>query len=178
MNVVTAEAEWALERLVARLAEYHQFERLGVARARPQGRHVARRARAYDANALVDLVAVAESFCVQRLTSIRSIGPEALATWAKRSAAWNREASVNLTAFPKWNALMGFVEVRNSQQHGLGRLTDRQLGNHKQEVLRWLDAAAIHRNGDILQISNHDVLRCGAVCYDFMGWLDSIAPTQ
>ncbi len=178
MSIVTAGAEWALERLVSRLAEYRQLAFAGVAGQIPVGRHGARRARTYDANALVDLVAIAESFCVQRLLLIRTVPPDDLSNWAKRSAAWDRHASVDLKAFSEWNRLMGYVEARNSQQHGLGRLTDRQLGKHKQEIFRSLDSAGIHRNGDLLLVSTHDVVRCGAVCREFIVWLDYAAPAQ
>jgi hypothetical protein len=178
VNVVTAEAEWAHERLVARLAEFRQLSRADAAAPLARGRHAANRLRTHDANALVDLVGIAESFCVDRVVRVHAIALNELLTWANRQKAWARKAGVDLAAFPNWDALMGFVEARNALQHGLGRLTDRQLGRHKQQIFDWLDAAAVQRNGDVLLVSAHDVRRCAQVCRDFIGWLDFTAPAR
>jgi hypothetical protein len=177
MNVVSAEAEWALERLVARLAEFLQLAR-AEATAPIRGRHVASHLSTHEVNALVDLVAIAESFSIDRLVRVRYVAQNGLQTWVARKNAWTLKASVDLTACPCWKALMGFVEARNAWQHGLGRLTDRQLGKHKQEVLGWLDAAAVRLNGDVLLVSGDDVVRCAGVCRDFIGWLDLAAPAR
>jgi hypothetical protein len=177
MKGFTEEAEWALSRLVSRHAEYRQIALSGVAGPLMRGRHSAGRFRTRDANALVDFVAIAESFSIGRLIHIRSIAAGDLLTWDMRRKAWAKHATVDLVSFHGWASLMGFVEARNAIQHGLGRLTHRQLGKYKQEVLDWLDAANLCRNGDVLLLSERDVGRCSEVCNGFIEWLDSTAPT-
>lgn len=174
MNLVTVEAEQAFERLVARLAEYRTLAN-AVAR-RTGGRHAANQRPIHNANALVDLAAIAEAFCVRRLIVASNVGPEELATWKARQKAWKQKANLDLATFQSWKPLMGFVEARNAIQHGQGRLTERQLDTHKQTALGWLDAAAIQRNGDVLLISTDDIDHCAQVCRDFIGWLDTAAP--
>jgi hypothetical protein len=178
VNVVTVEAEWALERLIARLAEFRALARADGVAPLHQGRHTASRLRTHDVNALVDIVAIAESFSVSRLVRVREIPANDLMTWAKREKAWRKETEVDLAAFSHWTAFMGFVETRNAIQHGLGKLTERQLGEHKQQVLGWLDAAGVHRNGDFLLVSADDAARCAQTCRDFIGWLDLTAPAD
>ena len=176
MKGSTEEAEWAFSRLVSRHAEYRQIERTGVASPLARGRHSAGRFRARDANAIVDFVAIAESFSIGRLVHIRSIAAGDLLRWAQRKKAWSKHVNVDLASFHDWGSLMGFVEARNAIQHGLGRLTDHQLGKYKQEVLGSLDAANLSRNGDVLLFSEQDVARCFEVCGGFIEWLDSTAP--
>ena len=48
---------------------------------------------------------------------------------------------------------MGFVEVRNALAHGLGRLTDRQLGKYRGEVLPQIAAAGVRLDGDLVPFS-------------------------
>jgi hypothetical protein len=175
MNLATTEAEWAAERLVARLAEYRSLANSRT--LHPMGRHTARLLSTHDTNALVDLAAIVESFVVARLTGVSNPASNETRSWDARQKAWKKYTGVDLTSFPRWLAFMGFIEARNALQHGLGRLTDRQLGKHKQEVLSQLDAAAVQRNGDLLLISADDILRCGRICQEFIGWLDSAAPT-
>lgn len=175
MNVVTAEGEWALDRLTTRLAEARRYERAGGAGPLVQGRHTAGSLRTHYANALVDLVAIVESFSEERLTRLPavSLGND-LSTWNKRQKAW-ASAGIDLGVCPDWEALMGFVEARNAMQHGQGRLTGRQLNLHRQQVLDRLDAAAIQLNGDLLQVSAGDVTRCAQTCMSFITWLDTTA---
>jgi hypothetical protein len=87
MKVTTAEAEWALEWLVARVAEFRQLARRCRDAARPRQAH-ASRMRTHDANALVDLVTIAESFfCVDRPVQVSAVAQDDLLTWAKRKKA-------------------------------------------------------------------------------------------
>jgi hypothetical protein len=169
-RVPTEQADWALRRLTARTAEYLHTPPIPVA----SSRHAPERLTTRDANAIVDLVAVAESFCVARLNSI-GIGAD-VNTWDKRSKAWLKR-SVDFDGYPGWPLLMGFVEVRNAVQHGLGRLTDRQLGKHKTQILGWLAAAAVRLNGDGIILGPDDVARCDRTCVEFVRWLDTSAPT-
>lgn len=169
--VPTAQADWALRRLTARTSEY--------LRTAPQppvasSRHAPGGLATREANAIVDLVAVAESFCVARLASV-GISAD-VNTWDKRAKAWRRR-SVDFNGYPGWPPLMGFVEARNAVQHGLGRLTDRQLKKHKTQVLGSLADAAVRLNGDALILDPDDVTRCDRACADFIRWLDASAPT-
>jgi hypothetical protein len=169
MNVPTAQAEWALRRLTSRTADYLETTRTPVV----LGRHSPDRLATRDANALVDLVAVAESFCVARLATVGITAD--VNTWDKRAKAWRRR-SIDVVGYAGWPVLMGFVEARNAIQHGLGKLTDRQLGKHKAQTLTFISAAAIRRNGDAIIIGTSDIARCDSACANFIRWLDTAAP--
>jgi hypothetical protein len=147
---------------------------LEMARAPEQsGRFVRERMGTREANAIVDLVAVAESFCVARLASV-GVGSSAN-TWIKRAKAW-KACSVDVDGYIGWSALMGFVEARNAVQHGLGRLTDRQLEDkYKKQTLGWLKAAEVRLNGDMIILAEADVTRCAQTSADFIRWLDLAA---
>jgi len=47
---------------------------------------------------------------------------------------------------------MGYAEVRNAMLHGLGRLTDEQLGKRRQQVLVQIKAAGVHLNGPTVML--------------------------
>jgi hypothetical protein len=165
----TAHAEWALKRLSARTAEYLHSTPMPIL----GGRHLSEPIAPRHANALVDFVAVAEAFCVARLISLGATGD--VNTWEKRAKALSTRA-IDVNLFSDWPSLMGFVEVRNAIQHGLGRLTERQLGKHKAQIRGWLTAAAVPLNGDQVILRSEDVTRCGQVCGRFIRWLDATAP--
>ncbi len=171
MTVTTAQAEWSLRRLTSRTAEYLDT----AASPAVLGRHLPDRLATRDANALVSLVAVAESFCVARLASVGLTAD--VGTWKKREAAWLKRSVDLVKDYAGWLALMGFVEARNAIQHGLGTLTDQQLGKYKTETLAALAAAAIRLNGAALIIGTSDIARCDRICTEFVRWLDAAAPT-
>ena len=170
MTLPTAQAEWALRRLTSRTADYLDTPGSSA----NLGRHLPERLATRDANALVDLVAVAESFCVARLASVGLTAD--VHTWHKRSVAWLKRSVDLAKDCPEWPAFMGFVEARNAIQHGLGKLTDLQLGTRKLQILRFLVAADIRLNGNEILIGPTDVARCDGVCKDFIRWLDARAP--
>ncbi len=171
MTVATSQAEWAHRRLSSRAAEYH-----GTAGSHAVlGRHLPDGLATRDANALVDMVAVAESFCVARLASVGLTAD--VNTWKKREKAWLNLAIDLANGYSGWPALMGFVEARNAIQHGGGKLTDQQLSRYKVRTLGVFAAAGIRLNGDALILSTNDVVRCDGVCSGFIRWLDAAAPT-
>lgn len=127
-----------------------------------------------EANAMVDLVAVAESFCVARLATVGFTAD--VNTWNKRAKAWRTHHIDLANDCPTWSALMGFVEARNAIQHGMGRLTDRQLGKYKVQTLTFIASAAIRLNGDAIIVGEQDIARCDHVCTEFIRWLDEASP--
>ena len=171
---LTTEGEWALGRLVDRYSEFR------TAKARRQGdgeQSPTLRPDTANVNALVDFVAIAESFSVSRLLAIApNISDGALSSWDKRNREWRRVGSTELSRFTEWDALLGFVDARNAIQHGLGRLTAMQLGRFKDQVIAQLQRAQIRRDGDQLLVRAVDVDQCFKVCRDFIAWLDSQAP--
>jgi hypothetical protein len=131
------------------------------------------------ANVIVDLMSIIEVFVSERLLDLRpEVSPDSVSSWKKRQSAWTRHGSVNLANYRDWSALLGFVEVRNAQQHGLGKLTDRQLGDHRDEILGYIENSGVHLNGDRLVLIERDVERCEHVCVDLVKWLDSATPTS
>lgn len=171
----TADGEWALRRLVYRYSEFRgaAFHAQGdLERSRTI------RSDTANINAVVDFVAIAESFSVTRLLAIApNLGDRALNSWKKRYDEWGRVlGSTGLSGFEEWDALLGFVDARNAIQHGLGRLTAMQLEMYKEEVIARLQSAHIRRDGDRLLVRSVDVDRCFGICRDFIAWLDSEAP--
>jgi hypothetical protein len=174
VGIATQEGQWALDRLVIRFLEY----RTAGASDTPDtpGRHHGVHVKVRNSNALIDLVAVAESFTVSRLISIRDVHYSKLTAWNRRKETWRKEADTSLETFSDWDSLMGYVEARNALQHGLGRLTDRQLDQHKDETIRVIDRAGIQRSGPDLIISSRNITDAMEVCRSFISWLDTTAP--
>jgi hypothetical protein len=137
------------------------------------GRHYSAVLVTRDANAVVDLVAIAESFAVARWSTV---SPAAAGkTWEERRKQW-LQRGVDFNACPTWNKVDGYIAARNAIQHNLGRLTNLQLGKHKVTILAALSAAGIQCNGDAVLLRATDVDRCADVCQQFIRWLDLAAP--
>lgn len=169
MTVPTAQAEWALGRLTARYREH----RSAAGQRTTRGRHLDALHGTRDANAVVDLVAVAESFAVARWSTFASAA--AGMTWAQRRKQW-LAYDVDLDACSVSNELDGYIAARNAVQHNLGRLTDFQLGKYKMSNLAALAAAGIELNGDVVVLRGWNVYRCTETCQQFIRWLDVVAP--
>ena len=164
-------AEVALDRLAARYAEHLRLAQLSSSGG---GRHVPRPEQTRQANAVVDMVAIAEAFSIDRLLAgWPSTPPGSTGTWKKRENAW-RDVGAHLTALTSWVALMGYVEVRNALQHGLGRLTDQQLGWRDQTLSR-IAASGVDVNGDRVTVTDADVHRCYRTCRRFVLQADDAA---
>jgi hypothetical protein len=174
---ITAQAETAFAQITSRVVDHRQLTKLDSSLARVRGQRLLQPVKTRHSNALVDIVSVAESFTSGRLLQLQpAVSQDEVSTWAKRKKAWSKYRSVDLTTSGVWSSLMGFVEVRNAFQHGLGRLTDRQLGTYRNEVLAWIKASSVHLNGDLLRVTADDVENCAGVCVDFVAWLDGTAP--
>jgi hypothetical protein len=137
------------------------------------GRHNSALVATRDANAVVDLVAIAESFAVARWSTVSAAA--AGKSWQDRGKQWLQHG-VDLNACPTWHKLDGYIAARNAIQHNLGSLTDLQLGKHRASVLVALAAAGIERNGDAVLLRAVDVDRCAHTCQQFIRWLDVAAP--
>ncbi|WP_143728158.1 hypothetical protein [Micromonospora cremea] len=175
---MTALGEAALGQLVIRTADYYTLLRLeGSAPNGRSGRHLRGFAAVRHGNALTDIVAVLESFTVNRLLNLRpGIAYNKVMKWTDRIKMWKKYGGVDLAAYPRFQAVLGFVEVRNALEHGLGRLTERQLDQHRDEVIRQLAAAGVRLDGDRVLIMPEDVERCRDVGGEFVKFLDLNAP--
>ena len=175
----TARAEMSLVQIASRVADYRKLIRLDIGtdpRRRPR---LWRPIEVRHGNTIVDLMSIIETFVSVLLLDLRpEVSPDNVSTWKKRQSAWTKHGSVDLTNYHDWSALLGFVEVRNALQHGLGKLTDRQLGDHRDEILGYIEKSGVHLNGDRLVLIERDVERCEHVCVDFVKWLDSGTPTS
>lgn len=169
--------EHSLTLIVRRLDDYLRIEQLQEPDEPTPGRHL-RFGNLQNQNALVDIVARAEAFATTRLRTVRPMVTEAeIRTWDSRKRAWSKHALVSLEKCPSWQALIGFVEVRNSIQHGLGRITEFQF-RRRAEVLAAIKACGVVLDGDTVRLSSGDVKRCAHDCVMFVSWLDNIAPTS
>lgn len=170
MILLSDEAETALQRINGRIRDYRAINLIYS----PWTRHVPVLMTSSDANALVDLVAITESYSVTRLSRL---GAGNIGSWHKRKAALIKR-NVDVSACPIWDPLMGYVDARNAIQHGLGRLTSDQLTKYHDQVLRQLDTANIDRNGDMIFIRERDVFASAATCAAFIRWLDGAAVAE
>lgn len=177
LGIATSSGQWALDRLVARYSEFRSATVNDFHTYQP-GRHYRTQEGMYYGNAIVDLVAIAESFSVSRLVLIRQVEENRLRSWKSRQKAWIDLASTNLEDFPMWPSLIGFVETRNALQHGLGKLTDFQLGKHKEEIFNQLASAGVQRNGGELLVSLKNTSSAMEICRLFISWLDVTAPLE
>jgi hypothetical protein len=142
---MTALGEEALGRLVVRVTDYRTLLRSSEIRPHGQrGRHLRDAEAARHGNALTDLVAVLESFTVTRLLNLRpAVSHKDVMNWIGRIKMWKKHGGVDLAVFPEMQTVLGFAEVRNALEHGLGRLTERQLGEHRDQVLTQIAAAGV-----------------------------------
>ena len=163
---------------LVKLAQRHEtFRLLGADTSFPQHRHVRDRERSLVDNAVTDLLALTEAFFVARLLCADpSIKEEKLRTWQGRLAACQTKISLPLASHGQWRPLMGYVEARNALQHGQGRLTNRQLVEHRKDVLLALAAADVHLNGDLVVLVAEDVTSCHRACASIVRYLDEQAP--
>ncbi|MEV8504297.1 hypothetical protein AB0368_05615 [Actinoplanes sp. NPDC051475] len=175
---MTALGEAALGQLLVRVADYRTLLRLSEEQTcSDRGRHLRDAAVVRHGNALTDLVAVLESFTVARLLNLRpAISHNQVMKWTDRLKMWKNQGGVELTTFTHMQAVLGFVEVRNALEHGLGRLTERQLAQHRDAVLAYIAAAGVRLDGDRVLIAPEDVGRCSDVGGDFIRFLDLSAP--
>jgi hypothetical protein len=176
---MTALGEAALGQLLVRVADYRTLLRLSEQQPRgDRGRHLRDAAVVRHGNALTDLVAVLESFTVARLLNLRpAVSHNQVMKWTDRIKIWRNQGGVDLTTFPHMQAVQGFVEVRNALEHGLGRLTERQLDpKYRDEVLAHIAAAGVRLDGDRVLITPENVGRCSEVGKDFVRFLDLSAP--
>jgi hypothetical protein len=99
-------------------------------------------------------------------------------SWEKRITAWDRHTGIKLEkTIADWPVLRGFIEVRNALQHGLGHLTDMQLGPKRHdEVLSWIGKTGVTLHGDLVRVDELAVERCRRVCAEFVVSLDTAAP--
>lgn len=172
---MTDVAEFALSQLALRVSDYRWLSTQDMVRFEKRV-HTPSISRA--GNAVTDLVAVAEHFSSARLLMIRpGVKTEELQSWVARRKAWSKRVNIDVTKFPRWQALMGFVEIRNALQHGLGRLTDRQLTQNRIQVLTAIAASGVALDGDLVQLGPPDIVRCSLDCAGFIQYLDNAAPT-
>jgi len=169
---LSALAEIALHRLAVRAATH--TARLDRPAGEP-GRHLPVRELDSHVNALVDLVAVTESFFADRLAEVVP-GPGQPTVWSARAKEWRGATGFDVAAHPRWPEFMGFVEARNALQHGLGRLTNTQLDPtsrkgrepRRVQVLRNLAASGLSLNGDRVSVFPSDVERCATACRELV----------
>lgn len=175
---MTSLGEAALGRLIIRFTDYRTLLESSEMRAgEHRGRHIRDADGARHHNALTDLVAVLESFTTVRLLNLRPTVPNKdVMNWVGRIKMWKKHGGVDLTTFPETQAILGFVQVRNALEHGIGRLTERQLGEHRDQILTQIAAAGVHLNGDLLSVTPNDVSRCLDVGERFVHFLDRKAP--
>lgn len=176
---VTAAGEESIGWLTRRLDDFEAASTFLASRPWP-GRHQAGRSeRNIRANALVDLVAIAENFSVHRLRGIdRTLSEDRISNWIKRKAEWKSHGvDFDSDLGTLWMAMSGYIEARNAIQHGLGELTDMQLGKKRRtDVLRGLRACGVMVDGGEVLLVGDDVRRCAESCARFILELDNRAP--
>jgi len=176
----TNRAEAALLQIAMRVEDHRRLASGDPTQGLPQGRHIWWQSDFLrHGNAIVDLVAVAENFCSSRLLDCRpQVQEQEVFSWDRRKKAWKKYASVDLeTVTLFWDNLYGFIEARNSLQHGLGSLTDSQLSEKRRgDVLRCIKTAGLALVGDRISVDFSSVVECRRVCEEFVFGLDVQAP--
>lgn len=170
------QADDILKRLAVRRSDYHWMTN-NRAVLNP-GRHLDQSDTRHQ-NAVVDAVAATEVFVGERLRVVdRAVTEDDVFTWAKREKAWRGKAAVELSdAGPTWTRLNGYVQIRNAIQHGMGRLTDFQIGKWRSDNLAFIKATGCPVDGDVVRLRRRDVESCFDVCEGFILWLDTTAAT-
>ncbi|MCK8478073.1 hypothetical protein [Microbacterium aurugineum] len=175
----SAAGEESFAWLQQRLDEFEASSAFMASRAW-QGRHPAGRSeKNIRGNALVDMIAIAENFSVLRLRGIDdTLTEDQVSNWVKRKAEWkSRGVDFDSDLGGVWPAMSGFIEARNAVQHGLGEITDMQLGKKRRiDVLRGLGACGVLVDGGELRLFDSDVRHCAELCATFILELDNRAP--
>jgi hypothetical protein len=127
-------------------------------------------------NALVDVVAVVENFVSQRvLAACPSLNEDDVFSWPKRQKAWLAHLNVDFVRLQRWNEVKGYIQVRNALQHGLGRLTESQLGKWRDETLLVVRSSrGIDLKGDRIYVSSEAVASCADACRGLILELDQV----
>lgn len=175
---LTALGEDAVHRVSTRYEDFTVLDEEGASQFWP-GRHTTGRRRAIrQTNAIVDIVAICENFATSRiLQACPHLSQSNVSDWKRRQRTWRVELRVDFEQHGTgWGEVAGFVEVRNALQHGLGRLTERQLLRHRNSVLDGIRKAGVELNGDRVVLTSWDVARCADACIDFILYLDHAAP--
>jgi hypothetical protein len=176
-KAVSALGERTLTDLAKRARDHRRLDALvddGLIRSR----HTATDGRTMYGAAISDLMSVTEAFVVARFLDLKPTASEnTVANWDKRAKAWNAHFGVPIGSHPRWPAMRGFAETRNAIQHGLGRLTERQLGKSRESTLNYIDAAGVALNGDLVVLVDGDIQRCHDTCAEIVLYLDNAAPT-
>lgn len=173
----TTAGEESLGRLRQRLDEFEVA--VAVLAARPwRGRHQSGQSdEGIRANALVDLVAITENFSVHRLLGVApALTDRQVGTWYSRKDHWANHGVDHETALAHvWPQMDGFVVVRNAFQHGLGVLTQQQLTQHRDDVLRVLSQCGVFVDGARVRLADTDVRRCASTCFAYILEVDNRA---
>lgn len=91
---MTVRAEAALAQIASRLADYRQLASIDADTAQRVLRRFDQPRQTRHGNALVDLVAVAESYTSARLLDHHpGVKPDEVSTWEKRRKAWKKHGS-------------------------------------------------------------------------------------
>jgi len=96
-------------------------------------------------------------------------------SWFSRDQVWKREFNVDLWQCPDYAPFRGFVEARNAVSHGIGYLTDQQLGRLS-EVETYLKAADVEMEGRRVLFGDRHVEAASCIAIGFVKWLDFAAP--
>lgn len=174
-HLPSALADESARRIIARALDYRSA--LGHARVDHWGRHQ-RVASARHDNAIIDAIALTEVFTSERLLqSTPTVRDTDVLNWQAREKAWLTHANVTLSDATTWLQVRGYVEVRNALQHGIGRLTELQLGpKRRAETLEWIGATGCQLDGDLVRATAHDAEACFDACLAFIRWLDQQVP--
>ncbi len=181
------DSSYALTRLAERtLADivWWQADHAGQARLRgfAAGRHIAQVLERHQQSVLSGVVSCVEVFSSDLLRDLRPrVGEQEVFTWPKREKAWRQHLHLTLGDLPAWSALCGFIEARNAIQHGLGALTNSQLGitagkprdyTRREDTLSRLRAAKVRLDADRIIVGDDDVIHCVNTADAFIRDLD------
>lgn len=166
--------------------------RLSSSRARPQLSHrgligpAANRSQLQRQGTLVRLLAITDSFCVERLFEemsgiINPSGPSAGAaiwnsafdsatgSWGNLKEAYKKWLGVNRGV---WSPILELADARNAVAHGHGGLTHRQRRGDRRQLAATLQSHKISLMGDHVLLSEESITVAAATCGQFIGQLD------
>jgi hypothetical protein len=181
---------YSLTRFAERaLADISRWRGDHVAVTRPgrftPGRHIAEVLERRHQSTLSGVVSCVEVYATDLLQDLQpAISEQEVSTWREREKAWRQHLHLTLADLQIWPALCGFVAARNAIQHGLGALTNMQLGisadkprnyNYREDTLSVLRAAKMRLDADRVIVGADDVGRCISTANAFVRELDAQA---
>lgn len=105
---------------------------------------------------------------------VEDIALGATNTWTSREDIYRRYHRLKLRDLAGWKAIQAAVQIRNASAHGLGQLTQRQIGDQNiRTLLDQVDATIVDGR---IHLGDESLIKIRTVAREFMNAVDAAFP--